>query len=58
MLGTSVAGHGGALMSVDPMVWRQQACALAGRNLTRAEWARYLPGEPPRPTCPQFPAPA
>ncbi len=58
ILGTSVAGHGGALMSVDPTVWRQQACAMAGRNLTRSEWARYLPGETPRATCSQFPAPA
>ena len=25
---------------------RQAACRIAGRELTRAEWARYLGGEP------------
>jgi WD40 repeat protein len=35
---------------------RDQACALAGRNLTQAEWDRYLPWAGPRhKTCPQFP---
>jgi hypothetical protein len=33
--------------------WREAACELAGRNLTRAEWERYLPtNEPYRETCP------
>jgi hypothetical protein len=27
------------------------ACEIAGRNLTRAEWARYAPGWPPEPLC-------
>jgi WD40 repeat protein len=46
----------GALLSVDPTVWREQACALAGRNLTEDEWARYLPEEGPRQaTCPAYP---
>jgi hypothetical protein len=31
------------------------ACELAGRNLTRGEWATYLGDEPYRATCPQFP---
>jgi len=31
------------------------ACNLAGRNLTRAEWAQYFPGEPYRKTCGQWP---
>jgi hypothetical protein len=26
----------------------------AGRNLTRTEWTRYLPGEKYRRTCPDF----
>jgi hypothetical protein len=37
-------------------VWRREACAIAGRNLTADEWAKYLPGLGPRlRTCPQFP---
>jgi WD40 repeat protein len=31
------------------------ACRVAGRNLTRAEWARYFPEEAYRATCPQWP---
>jgi hypothetical protein len=27
------------------------ACALAGRDLTAAEWIRYLPGQPYRQVC-------
>jgi DNA-binding SARP family transcriptional activator/WD40 repeat protein len=54
-LGTWTFG-GGALLSVDPAAWRRAACALAGRNLTRDEWALYLPhAGPRRRTCPQFP---
>jgi WD40 repeat protein len=35
---------------------RDAACALAGRNLTQAEWDRYLPWAGPRDqTCAQFP---
>jgi WD40 repeat protein len=26
----------------DPQDWMQQACQRAGRNLTQAEWMRYL----------------
>lgn len=29
-----------------------QLCARAGRDLTAAEWSRFLPGEKPRPVCP------
>jgi hypothetical protein len=31
--------------------WLRRACAVAGRDLTRAEWARYLPGRTYRATC-------
>jgi WD40 repeat protein len=45
----------GVLMSLDPAVWRREACAIAGRNLTTDEWSKYLPGQGPRRrTCPQF----
>jgi WD40 repeat protein len=43
---------------VDPTSWRKRACELAGRNLTRAEWARFLGDEPYRQTCPAYPAAA
>jgi WD40 repeat protein len=36
---------------MTPSVWLRDACAIAGRDLTRAEWARYLPGREWRPTC-------
>jgi WD40 repeat protein len=32
--------------------WERRACTVAGRNLTRAEWARYLPGHPYTRVCP------
>lgn len=35
----------------DPAVWLREACAVAGRDLTRAEWERYLPGREWQPTC-------
>lgn len=36
---------------LDPDVWLAEACRIAGRDLTAAEWARYVPTEPYRPTC-------
>ena len=32
--------------------WEQRACTVAGRNLTRAEWTRYLPWHPYARVCP------
>jgi WD40 repeat protein len=44
------------LWHIDPTVWRQRACAIAGRNLNREEWRLYLPpGTPYRATCPEWP---
>lgn len=40
---------------VDLSEWKATACRIAGRNLTRAEWERYLPGEPYRASCAQWP---
>jgi WD40 repeat protein len=31
--------------------WEKQACAIAGRSLTRAEWEDALPGRDYRPAC-------
>jgi WD40 repeat protein len=56
--GTLVTGDGAGLMrwDIDSGGWRRTACAVAGRNLTRAEWAQYLPrGETYRATCPEQP---
>jgi hypothetical protein len=36
---------------LDLESWRATACRLAGRDLTRAEWTTYLPGEPYGATC-------
>ena len=44
------------IWDVDPASWREKACTVAGRNLTRLEWERYLPPEEPyRATCPAVP---
>jgi WD40 repeat protein/class 3 adenylate cyclase len=44
------------LWSTDPAVWRERACAVVGRNLTREEWNLYLPpARSYRPTCPEWP---
>ncbi len=42
------------LLQVDPIAWTTAACKVAGRNLTRDEWNRYLPGEGYRRTCASF----
>jgi DNA-binding SARP family transcriptional activator/class 3 adenylate cyclase/WD40 repeat protein len=46
------------VLDLDPSHWEATACRLAGRNLTRAEWAQYIPGLPYQTTCPQWPASA
>jgi WD40 repeat protein len=38
--------------NIDPSSWRARACAVAGRNLTRDEWARFLPERPYGTVCP------
>jgi WD40 repeat protein len=49
--------QGVQLWDLDPDAWRDAACRIAGRNLTRDEWERYMPhGEPYQATCPQWPA--
>jgi hypothetical protein len=35
--------------------WVERACAVAGRNLTEAEWEEYFPSLPYATTCPQWP---
>jgi DNA-binding SARP family transcriptional activator/WD40 repeat protein len=36
--------------------WVSRACAIAGRNLTRAEWAQFFPTRDYQVTCSQWPA--
>jgi hypothetical protein len=50
------SGADGTLIfwELRPQAWEAAACALAGRNFTRAEWAQFLAG-PYRRTCPQWP---
>jgi len=33
---------------LDPHVWQDRACQLAGRELTDEEWAEFIPGDEPR----------
>jgi WD40 repeat protein len=44
------------VLDLDPSHWQATACRLAGRNLTRSEWAQYIPGRPYQTTCLQWPA--
>jgi hypothetical protein len=46
------------LWNTDPASWVQTACAIAGRNLTPAEWQRYLPDRPYQRTCQRWPGPS
>ncbi len=39
----------------DPATWLAEACAVVGRDLTPAEWRRYLPDRPWQPTCSDLP---
>ena len=41
----------GASYSLEPAKWEQHACSVVGRDLTRAEWALYLPQRPYESTC-------
>jgi len=44
------------MVSPDEATLRARACAVVGRNLTRSEWDRFLPGKSYRRTCDQWPA--
>ena len=44
--------HGQAFdWATDPAILAADACAIAGRTLTKAEWAQYLPNRPYAPAC-------
>jgi WD40 repeat protein len=49
------AGHADGsvlLWDISPESWQRKACQLASRNLTQAEWDKYLSGTEYRETCP------
>jgi WD40 repeat protein len=61
-IGLASGGDHGTVTVWDPLLlgtdfeaWRARLCRLSGRNLTRTEWAQFLPGEPYRTTCPGLP---
>jgi hypothetical protein len=35
----------------EPTRWLREACAIANRDMSPAEWNRYLPGRDWQPTC-------
>jgi WD40 repeat protein len=37
--------------TLDPDQWRDAACAIAGRELTKGEWKQYLPDRDPYSLC-------
>jgi hypothetical protein len=43
--------HATVSWTLDPNAWRRAACAIAGRNLTKAEWNQFLPGRTSRELC-------
>jgi hypothetical protein len=46
------AGAGkGFVWNVDAEAWKRQACAVAGRTLTRDEWEQFLPDRGYAPAC-------
>ena len=46
------SGGRGVSWDVRPEAWKQHACLVAGRPLTRREWRDALPERPYRPICP------
>jgi hypothetical protein len=47
--------HGIVVWDLDPEHWVDGACAIAGRNLTRAEWDQYIGNLASyRTTCPEY----
>ena len=48
----SVYADGAAIdWDIRPSSWERAACSIAGRTLTKDEWAQYLPGRSYRPAC-------
>jgi WD40 repeat protein len=41
--------------TINPEDWLNLACKAVERNLTTEEWNRYLPGQPSKKTCADYP---
>jgi WD40 repeat protein len=56
--GLLVSALDGRTWTVDtrPTAWVEQACRIAGRNLTKNEWQQFFPNRPYEVTCRQWPA--
>jgi WD40 repeat protein len=39
------------LWQISPSQWIQQLCRIVARDLSRAEWDEFLPGQPYRHAC-------
>ncbi|MFI7064599.1 BTAD domain-containing putative transcriptional regulator [Kribbella sp. NPDC050124] len=52
-----IASHDGQIFrwDTDPKRAVEVGCRMAGRNLTAAEWAQYLPQQPFQKVCPDLP---
>jgi WD40 repeat protein/DNA-binding SARP family transcriptional activator len=44
-------GTEGMRMALEPRLWRDLACGIAGRELTQREWEEVLPNRPYRKVC-------
>jgi WD40 repeat protein len=55
--GLVIASTDGRTWTADTLInrWDDRACAIAGRNLSPAEWEQYFPTAPYERTCPQWP---
>jgi WD40 repeat protein len=51
----NISNPGDVDLELDPNAWERDACRIANRNLTRAEFAQYLPGNGYHKTCPDLP---
>jgi len=51
LVGTSFTGQA-IIWNVTPAAWERQACQIAGRNLTRTEWAHFVGTKPYSRVCP------
>lgn len=50
----TIADGRALVWDLDMSAWARIACEAAGRNLTRQEWAQFLPNDDYRATCPQW----
>ncbi len=56
--GLVIAASNGRTWTADTRTstWTDRACATAGRNFTRDEWAQFFPSRPYQVTCAEWPA--